>query len=477
MAALVPGVATAHELSGRYESPLPLSAYLIGAATAVGLSFAFVLLRPSSPPPTAGPVRTVVLAGLARWGLRALGLLAWVWVVVQAVVGGQGEADAGTLFLWIYGWVGLSLVSAFVGPVWSWLDPFATLHDLGAAVGARLGLRRPAVVPYPAALGLWPAVAGYAVFVWLELVIIAARGGRMLGFALVVYTVWTLAMMVEYGRDTWRARGDTFSAWFALLGRLAPLGPPEPGSGRMAVRRFAAGLAEPGWRIDHLVLVAVATGGILYDGLSQTQPYFDLVGAPGAATGTLLLAGWLAIVAGATVLVGRYVGVAVLGPGLLPIAVGYLIAHYLTYILFDGQRVLLLLNDPLNAGSDFLGLGQFEPATAWLPAAAAWGIQLLAVVGGHMLGAWAGHRSAVREALRDEALGTEALPDGAREAGALGTGALGSSERGGPRDREGARSVRAARRRVREVPLALLMVGLTTLTLWSLGQVIVKSSG
>src|SRR4029077_12665910 len=81
--------------------------------------------------------------------------------------------------------------------------------------------------------------------------------------------------------------------------------------------------------------------------------------------------------------------------GLLPIAVGYLIAHYLTYLLFDGQRIVALVNDPLNRGATLLGIDEFQPAQAWLPAAVAWGIQLAAVVGGHMIGAWAGHRAAV----------------------------------------------------------------------------------
>lgn len=59
-----------------------------------------------------------------------------------------------------------------------------------------------------------------------------------------------------------------------------------------------------------------------------------------------------------------------------------------------------------------------------------WTLQLVAVVGGHMVGAWAGHARIEARA-------------------------------GAPRPRTG------------EIPLALVMVALTTLTLWSLGQAIV----
>ena len=77
IAAAGPGTVTAHQLTGRYESPLPLSAYLLGAAVAVALSFAFVLLRPALPETaTARPDRILNVPCPVRLGLRALGLLA-----------------------------------------------------------------------------------------------------------------------------------------------------------------------------------------------------------------------------------------------------------------------------------------------------------------------------------------------------------------------------------------------------------------
>ena len=53
-------------------------------------------------------------------------------------------------------------------------------------------------------------------------------------------------MMAQYGRDTWRSHGETFSVWFATLGRLAPLAL-DGRAGREAHRRDArSGLLEPG---------------------------------------------------------------------------------------------------------------------------------------------------------------------------------------------------------------------------------------
>ena len=421
----------------------------------MGASFAIVFLRnPEGVVARAAgpPERVIRVARPVRGILTGLGLLGWAWVVAQLVAGGRSEGDAASLFLWTYGWVGLVLVSAFIGPAWTWLDPFATLHAGAAAIVRRLGIVGGDPAPYPAWLGRWPAVFGFAVFVWLELAMPATRSGRALGLVLLAYTVLTLVAMAQFGRDTWRRNGEVFSVWFGLVGRLAPLATvptdepadgPDERSGLVRVRRFAMGLLEPGADLAGLVLAALSTGAILFDGLSQTQQYFDLFGVPTIPVQTLLLLGWLAIVVGLVLAVSRVVGIRPLVAGLVPIAVGYLIAHYLTFVLFDSQRIVLTVTDPLGLGWDLLGIGEFEPATAWLPGAVAWSLQLVAVVGGHVIGAWAGHTVALREA---------AGPDG----------------------RVSAADARVVRRR--QIPLALLMVGLTTLTLWSLGQSIVVTT-
>ena len=141
--------------------------------------------------------------------------------MLQAIAGGTSDADVAFLFLWVYGWVGMPLLCAFVGPVWSWVDPFSTLYDIIAWIGRKLGIGGVTPQPWPSRLDIWPAVAGFAFFVWLELVAYVLQG-RALSMVMIGYTVITLLGMAQYGRDTWRTRAETFSVWFALVGRLAP---------------------------------------------------------------------------------------------------------------------------------------------------------------------------------------------------------------------------------------------------------------
>jgi hypothetical protein len=434
------GPALAHSLQGRFASPLPLPVYLAGAAIAVGLSFAFVLVRDRpSPVPPLGPARPV--PAWVRLGLRAVGLIAWLWILAQTILGGGGDADVASLFLWVYGWVGISLVSAFIGPAWTWLDPFTTLHDLGAGALRRMGVAGWSIAEYPVRLGAWPATLGYGFFVWLELAVLGATAGRTLGIVMLGYTAVTLAAMAQFGRDEWRAQGETFSVWFGTLGRLAPFALDHDDAVGRHVRRqpFGAGF-ELGWTAPLVVLVSLGTAGIIYDGMSQTQVFFDLFGVPSLPEATIILIAFLGAVAGAVLLVSRVAGLPALGAGLLPIAVGYLIAHYLTFLVSDGQRIVIAISDPFQQGWDLLGTAFFQPSIGWLPSGLLWTIQLVSVIGGHMVGAWAGHQAALlAEPVNEPVV-------------------------------EAQRTVRQ-----RQVPLAALMVVLTVLTLWSLGQNIVQA--
>ncbi len=134
VALVLPAAAAAHTLNPTYESRLPLAVYLVGAALTVALSFAFVIVRDvRATPPVLDQVGTLPPAWL-RYLLRAIGLFGWIWIIAQGIAGGSSDADVSSLFLWVYGWVGLAIVCAIIGPAWHFLDPFSTLHDLAAAV-------------------------------------------------------------------------------------------------------------------------------------------------------------------------------------------------------------------------------------------------------------------------------------------------------------------------------------------------------
>lgn len=431
----IPIPVAAHALHGRVDSPLPLAAYLLGAAAAVALSFVIVALADDRGGPERSAGRLRRLPAWARALLRLAGMAGWAWVVAQTLLGGSSDAEVASLILWTFGWVGLPIISALVGPVWPWLDPFSTLHDLGVGLARRLGLRREGDPRrgLDARLDAWPAVALMAFFVWLELAV-RVTGGPTLGAVLIGYTLVTLAGMAAFGRDEWRSRAEVFGVWLALLGRLAPFALEGPSEGGL-LRRQPLGrrLVEEPWSAALVTLVAVAAASVIYDGLSQTEPFYEVFGLPAVGMESLILAGFVSAICALVLAVARRVGPGAMGAGLVPVALGYLVAHYLTQLLIEGQRVMVALSDPFQLGWDLLGTAFWEPRDDWLPTTVGWAIQVGAVVLGHVAGAWLGHR-AIRRAQR-------------------------------------------AGRAVSHRPLALVMIGLTMLTLWSLGQNLVFEPG
>jgi hypothetical protein len=387
--------------------------------------------------------------------------------MVQGIAGGSSDAAVATLFLWVYGWVGLAVISALVAPVWEWLDPFATLYDMLAWPLRRIGLKVSPPATLPARIRHWPAVIGFAFFVWVELVAVPDASGLTLVAA--AYTVVTLVLMTLFGRDRWRGEGEVFSVWFRALNRLASWGIARRGprdavlaarvedtvdSSVLVRRSFASGLLDAPWTPPIIALTAIGTAAIIFDGFSQTVVFAAAFGAPTLLPKTVLLIAWLGLVAAAALWVARAVSPGAIGAGLLPIAVGYLVAHYLTYLLVDGQRIVIAISDPIQRGWDLFGTAFFQPSGGWMAPGLIWTVQLAAVVGGHMLGAWAGHVTALRD-LED------VPPDGRRRD-------LRHRKIASQSPIPSARHIR-----VREVPLAVVMVSLTVVTLWSLGQAIV----
>ena len=179
-----------------------------------------------------------------RFVLRAAGLLGWAWIMAQGIAGGSSDGSVATLFLWVYGWVGVAIVSAVAGPIWQFLDPFSTLHDLGAWVFRRVGLAgwEPAPTRSASAAGRpsSPSPSSSGSSSW------RIAGPSTLFVVVLGYTAYTLAMMAQFGRDTWRSHGEAFTVWFRLLGRLAPFALVDE-DGRVRRRPFASGLLEPGW--------------------------------------------------------------------------------------------------------------------------------------------------------------------------------------------------------------------------------------
>jgi hypothetical protein len=80
---------------------------------------------------------------------------------------------------------------------------------------------------------------------------------------------------------------------------------------------------------------------------------------------------------------------------LTPIAFGYLLAHYFSLLVTQGQATAYLISDPFGTGANLFGTAGFRIDYMFISGALIWYVQVLALVGGHVSGLALAHDRAL----------------------------------------------------------------------------------
>jgi hypothetical protein len=395
----------AHGVGSRTDLPIPLGLALSGAGAAILISFTVLLLFWRSPRlggaesgrPLPVAVQRVADSTAVRTALQALTLGLFLLVTAVALVGpAETRRNLAPWVLYVTFWVGLVPTSLLLGPVWRTANPLRLLYR----VLRRLAQSRSRAAR-PPALGLW-----------LELVYPARAHPWTVAVFLVGYSVVQVALALRFGEE-WFAHGDGFEVYSTLIARLSPWGRRD--DGRLVLRNpLATATATPD--VPGLAaVVAVLLGSTAFDGLSRTV--FWQTG-PGQAndvrSGTLGLAVMIALVAAlyvlGTRLSGRLAGQREAvqprryAATVIPIAVGYTVAHYFSLLMLDGQTTWILASNPFGlAGVDLLGTYDHTVDLTAVSADAIALVQVCAVVLGHVVGVTLAHERALLSARRARA--------------------------------------------------------------------------
>lgn len=502
----LPVEALAHGFAVRYDLPIPLGFYLVGAGATVALSFFLLAFFAGARPARVdhGPgYRVSRRAGRilsSRWvagALQGISVALFLLVLATASFGDENPFNnISTTFVWVIWWVGMMFVNTFVGDIWALVNPWDSLFG-GAESALRLlkpGARLSFGLPYPERLGVWPAVVLFMVFAWMELISGEGEAPRQLALAIVVYSLLTFAGMLVFGRRAWLVHGEAFAVVYSTFARFAPaaLHAGRPGGGPCcphgmesvegatvgcaacfetappAERAVALRLPGTGLLVQRpvsmstvaMVLALLAT--VTFDGFLATPAwagiyeYFTELSQPRwwrapwmaaalnfhvVATVVFLLfpLGFAAVFLACCRLTAGLAGEAstarVAGSfalTLLPIAIAYHLAHYLTYFLLSGQYIIPAASDPFGFGWDLFGTAFYKPDIELVDARFAWYTAVIAIVTGHVIAVYLAHRMASR------------LFGGGN------------------------------RTLVSQLPMVALMVGYTTLSLWIIAQPTVR---
>ena len=410
----------AHGVGSRVDLPVPLYLALYGAGLAVVVSFLALVLLWRTPKlrgaaaghPLPAFVQAVVDSAVVRWAARLVVLLLTLLVVAVALVGPPSPNDNLAPFaLYVTLWVGLIPASLLFGSFWAYVNPLRTLH----AGLAKITGPAPAEGRLPA-LGYWPAAVALLVFVWLELVLPGRAEPRTVGVFLVLYGVAQLVAALWFGSG-WFARGDGFEVYSTLLGRLSPFGRRE--DGRLVVRSPLDGVDGLRRERGLTAVIMVLIGSTGFDGLSRTQYWAEgpgqdayLTAVPGTIGLLVMIALAAVLFVGATMLAGVLTGQppreqpGLFSHSLVPIALGYAVAHYFSLLLLDGQATWILASNPYGQ-EDVNLFGTYGNAIDYTAVSARTiaNVQVAAIVVGHVLGVVLAHDRAVRVGRQHATLG------------------------------------------------------------------------
>jgi hypothetical protein len=401
----------AHGVGGRQDLPIPFELAVLGAALALVVSFLILGLAwkesryrgDDSGLPLPEALTRAADSPRLRWTLRILGLALAAYVTFAAVAGPDLATNPTAGVVYVLLWVGLVPASLLLGPVWRLVNPVRTVHLLlcrALRLDPAAGVRR-----LPTWVGVWPAAGWLLAFTWLELVAPDRATTPVIRAWFAVFVGVSLVGAVAFG-SRWFDRADPFEAYSTLVGRLSWLG--RRRDGRLVARRPLENLDGLPARPGLTAAVAVLLGSTMYDSASAS-PWWarwtqeSSIGATMAGTigllasvalvyATFVFAVWCAgLVAGIRSRADAF------AHSVVPIAVGYVIAHYLTLFVLEGQHTLVLLADPLGTGANWFGLGDLTE-NRWLanqPTLVA-SLQVAAIVIGHILGIVSAHDRAVR---------------------------------------------------------------------------------
>jgi hypothetical protein len=398
-----------HGIASRGDLPLPFSFVVIGAVLALVISFAILIFAWRQPRfervggrPMPG-LTAVVDHPIVRLVARGLVLATYAWAALAMMAGQDLLTNPIFGFVYVWMWVGLVPISLLLGQFWRATNPLRTIHR-GLCALARVDPEQ-GLVTLPSRVGVWPAAVGLFGFGWLELV----QPDRT---TLAVLRLWALAWLVilvlgaiVFGQR-WIGAADPFEAYASTLAQMSIW---RRVGDQLRLVNPLAGLnawhAPPG----ATAVVAALLGSTAFDSFANTSWWIRAVQSSTVptvvwATGGLLIMVIIVFVTFslAAAWMGRYGNrpaaeyPRLMVGSLLPIVLGYVVAHYATLLIVEGQRTAINFSDPLGRGWNVFGSAEMGVNSAIFnhPTAISL-VQLGAIVGGHVFGIVCAHEKAV----------------------------------------------------------------------------------
>ncbi|WP_025596668.1 hypothetical protein [Burkholderia sp. WSM2230] len=436
LAGAMPSAVYAHAFGATYTLPLPLWLYLYACVAALVASFAVAIVIGQDgrwlgvlfewQPGNRAPGNQRIARSGPDW-LRAAWVAALLVCAASGVVGSQvASANVSMTLFWILFVPGFQYLCAGFGDLYAVINPWRTTAQI---------LRIPQVshrtTRHADSRGYYVAFAFLYGLICIEL--FGTGSPRELGIALLAYTLINLLGAFALGSRVWFASFEAFAVLFNIVGSLSVLRPSKRElkiiNPIMVPRAHGGVLRAPPTGLMLCILFLLSSTA--FDGFRDTRVFVDIywvhiyrlltpwVGPDITRSFPLLQSGyhvlqyialllsplpfalvlWLACLCGKAML-RTNISSAVLShafsPALIPVAVGYNVAHYFTLVVSQGPDIVRLLSDPLGSGWNLFGTAYHHPSAWMLSADVVWHIQVAAILAGHVVGILFAHRIALQ---------------------------------------------------------------------------------
>ena len=407
-----------HGIASRRDLPLPFSFVVVGAVLALVISFAILIFAWRQPRfervggRNVPGLTAVIDHPVVQMIARALVLATYAWAGLAMIAGQDLLTNPIFGFVFVWMWVGLVPISLLLGQFWRATNPLRTIHR-GLCSVARIDPEQ-GLLTLPAGIGVWPAAVGLFGFGWLELVQPDRTTLAVLRLWALVWLVTLVLGAIMFGQR-WIGAADPFEAYASTLAQMSIF---RRVGDQIRLVNPLAGLNAWHPPPGSTAVVAALLGSTAFDSFTNTTSWIQNVqnsAVPSTVWGTGGLLTMMIIVfvtfSLSAAWMGRY-GDRPAGAyprlmvgSLLPIVLGYVVAHYATLLIVEGQRTAINFSDPLGRGWNVFGSAEMGVNSAIFnhPTAIA-AIQACAIVGGHVFGIVCAHEKAVALLPPDRAL-------------------------------------------------------------------------
>ena len=404
----------AHGFGERYDLPIPLTFFLIGAGLTIIFSFFLLLLFYKQNKKTNEFKSPVIINQntlnnisfkLIKYFIKISSVFIFLLIILTGYLGSNNPIENFSApMIWIIWWVGFGIITPIIGDFWKILNPIKIIFSfIVEKIIKQPKFLNKGLLKYPKALDVWPIIFSFLLFSWFENV---GNGSSPLTLSILItfYSVLTITFMFLFGCKTWLEKGDVFSVYYHIMGSFGIfniLQNQNLKTTQISLRLPVLGLAKlktptMPFVIFHIILL----GTISFDGLSETSLWskteillipafgrmitesFGIIIIPTLFFILLWIICWIISIITKEKTPETIITSLIFS--LTPIAIAYHIAHYLSYILITGQLIIPLISDPFGLGWNIFGTSNYSLNIGIINAKTAWYSSVMIIVLGHI---------------------------------------------------------------------------------------------